>query len=53
MSYLIMAIHLRSTGLLVGSGAAGDIAKVTHVLQVFARFSVLRSLYPLRLRYPW
>ena len=32
------------------SDAAGEIAKVTHVLQVLARFSVSRSLYPLRLR---
>jgi hypothetical protein len=32
------------------SGAAGEIEKVTHVLQVFARFSVSSSLYPLTLR---
>jgi hypothetical protein len=28
----------------VGSGDAGEIAKVTHVLKLFARFSVSRSL---------
>jgi hypothetical protein len=37
-------IHLLTIGLAVGSGGAGEIAKVTQVLKVFARFSVSMSL---------
>jgi hypothetical protein len=46
-------VYIGFEGATGGGGAAGEIAKVTHVFQPSARHSASNSKYALRFRYRW